>query len=99
VEPIDPVAGHIPGAVNLPYVELAPGGRFLAPGALRARFEALGVHSGDDAVTYCGSGVTACVVALAAEVAGIGATRLYPGSWSEWSRHGRPVERTPQGGG
>ena len=91
VEPIDRVAGHIPGARNLPFMELAPDGRFLPPDELRARFEQVGVHSGDDAVAYCGSGVTACVVALAAEVAGIGATRLYPGSWSEWSRRGLPV--------
>jgi thiosulfate/3-mercaptopyruvate sulfurtransferase len=93
VEPIDPVAGHIPGAVSLPFAELAPGGRFLSPDELRARFEAAGVASGDDAVAYCGSGVTACVLVLAAEVAGIGAARLYPGSWSEWSGRGLPVER------
>jgi thiosulfate/3-mercaptopyruvate sulfurtransferase len=94
VEPIDPVAGRIPGAVNMPFGELAPGGRFLPPDELRARFEAAGVHSGDEAVAYCGSGVTACVVSLAAEVAGIGATRLYPGSWSEWCALGLPVERS-----
>ena len=93
VEPIDPVAGHIPGAVNLPFAELAPEGRFLPPEELRARFEAAGVTSGDQAVAYCGSGVTACVVALAGEVAGIGATRLYPGSWSEWCALGLPAER------
>jgi thiosulfate/3-mercaptopyruvate sulfurtransferase len=93
VEPIDPVAGRIPGAVNMPFGELAPGGRFLPPEELRARFEAAGVQSGEDAVAYCGSGVTACVVALAAEVAGIGATRLYPGSWSEWCARDLPVER------
>ena len=91
VEPIDRVAGHIPGARNLPFMELAPEGRFLRPDELRARFEQLGVQSGDDAVAYCGSGVTACVLVLAAEVAGIGPTRLYPGSWSEWSRRGMPV--------
>ena len=93
VEPIDPVAGHIPGAVNLPFADLAPGGRFLPADELRARFEAAGVASGDEAVAYCGSGVTACVVALAGEVAGIGATRLYPGSWSEWCALGLPAER------
>jgi thiosulfate/3-mercaptopyruvate sulfurtransferase len=92
VEPIDPVAGHIPGAVNVPFMELAPDGRFLPPDELRARFETAGVASGDDAVAYCGSGITACVVVLAAEVAGIGAARLYPGSWSEWSGRGLPVE-------
>ena len=93
VEPIDAVAGHIPGAVNLPFMELAPAGRFLPPDELRARFEAVGVRSGRDAVAYCGSGVTASVVVLAAEIAGIGPTRLYPGSWSEWSARGLPVER------
>jgi thiosulfate/3-mercaptopyruvate sulfurtransferase len=93
VEPIDQVAGHIPGAVNLPFMELAPEGRFLPPEELRSRFEAAGVRSGDDAVAYCGSGVTACVLVLAAEVAGIGPARLYPGSWSEWSRQGRVVAR------
>jgi thiosulfate/3-mercaptopyruvate sulfurtransferase len=93
VEPIDPVAGRIPGAVNLPFTELAPEGRFLPPEELRARFEAAGVASGEEAVAYCGSGVTACVVVLAAEAAGIGATRLYPGSWSEWCALGLPVER------
>jgi len=93
VEPIDPVAGRIPGAVNVPFGALAPGGRFLPPEELVARFEAAGVASGDEAVAYCGSGVTACVVALAAEVAGIGATRLYPGSWSEWCALGLPAER------
>lgn len=93
VEPIDPVAGRIPGALNLPFGELAPEGRFLAPDELRARFEAAGVRSGDEAVAYCGSGVTACVLVLAAEAAGIGPARLYPGSWSEWVARGLPVER------
>jgi thiosulfate/3-mercaptopyruvate sulfurtransferase len=93
VEPIDPVAGRIPGALNMPFGELAPEGRFLPPDELRARFEAAGVHSGDEAVAYCGSGVTASVLVLAAEVAGIGPARLYPGSWSEWCARGLPVER------
>ena len=93
VEPVDPVAGHIPGAVNVPFAELAPGGRFLPPAELRARLEAAGVRSGGDAVAYCGSGVTAAVLVLAAEVAGIGPVRLYPGSWSEWCARGLPVER------
>ena len=93
VEPIDPVAGHVPGAVNVPFAELAPDGRFLAPDELRARFEAAGAPSGDEAVAYCGSGVTACIVVLAAEVAGLEPVRLYPGSWSEWAGRGLPVER------
>jgi thiosulfate/3-mercaptopyruvate sulfurtransferase len=93
VEPIDPVAGHIPGAANLPFAEVAPGGRFLAPDELRARFEAAGAAPGRELVAYCGSGVSACVLLLAAEVAGLEPGRLYPGSWSEWSRRGLPVER------
>ena len=93
VEPIDPVAGHIPGAGNLPFAELAPGGRFLPPGELRARFEAAGAAPERELVAYCGSGVTACVLLLAAEVAGLEGARLYPGSWSEWSGRGLPVER------
>jgi thiosulfate/3-mercaptopyruvate sulfurtransferase len=93
VEPIDPVAGRIPGARSLPFAELAPEGRFLPPAELRARFEASGVEEGGDAVAYCGSGITACVLVLAAEIAGVEPVRLYPGSWSEWSGRGLPVER------
>jgi thiosulfate/3-mercaptopyruvate sulfurtransferase len=81
VEPIDPVAGHIPGAVNAPFTELAPGGRFLSPGELRERL------GPGPLVAYCGSGITAPTVVLAAELAGIEA-RLYPGGWSEWCRRG-----------
>jgi thiosulfate/3-mercaptopyruvate sulfurtransferase len=84
-EPMDPVAGHIPGARNVPSQDLAPGGRFPEPDELRAR---LGEQS---FVAYCGSGMTASTLLLAAEVAGVEA-RLYPGSWSEWSRRGLPVE-------
>jgi thiosulfate/3-mercaptopyruvate sulfurtransferase len=93
VEPIDPVAGHIPGARSLPFAEIAPQGRFLPPDELRERLEAVGVRSGDDVVAYCGSGVTAAVLVLAAEAAGIEGVRLYPGSWSEWCGRGLPVER------
>ena len=91
-EPVDSVAGHIPGARNLPFAELAPGGRFLPPDELRARLEAAGAGSGARFVAYCGSGVTACVLVLAADAAGLGTARLYPGSWSEWSRRGLPAE-------
>ena len=86
VEPIDPVAGHIPGAASAPFAELAPGGRFLAPAELRER-----LGEGPFAA-YCGSGITAAVALLAAELAGIEA-RLYPGGWSEWCARGLPVER------
>jgi thiosulfate/3-mercaptopyruvate sulfurtransferase len=93
VEPIDAVAGHIPGAVSLPFAELAPQGRFLPPEELRDRFQAVGAASDRQLAAYCGSGITACVVVLAAEQAGLGPVRLYPGSWSEWSRRGLPVAR------
>jgi thiosulfate/3-mercaptopyruvate sulfurtransferase len=87
-EPIDPVAGHIPGARNVPFTELSPDGRFLAREELRQRLD-----TGGDAVAYCGSGVSACNLVLAAEAAGLARPRLYPGSWSEWSGRGLPVER------
>lgn len=77
VEPIDPVAGHIPGARNLPYVEVS------VPDDLAG--------TEDEVVVYCGSGITACVDVLALERAGVSA-KLYPGSWSEWSSRGLPVE-------
>ena len=92
-EPIDAVAGHIPGAHSLPAGELAPAGRFLPADQLRARFEAAGATGGEPLGAYCGSGVAACVTVLASELAGLGPARLYPGSWSEWSRRGLPVAR------
>jgi thiosulfate/3-mercaptopyruvate sulfurtransferase len=86
-EPIDPVRGHIPGASNAPFAELAPGGRYLPPDELRARLD----RGGAELVAYCGSGVSACTVVLAAELAGVPA-RLYPGSWSEWCARGGRAE-------
>lgn len=83
IEPLDKVAGHIPGAVNLPYTNHLKDGRFDAAQA-ETRFRAIGVGEGD-AVIYCGSGVTACVNLLVAEAAGLGTKRLYVGSWSGWS--------------
>jgi thiosulfate/3-mercaptopyruvate sulfurtransferase len=83
-EPIDSVAGHIPGARNVPFPEVAPDGRFLPAAELRERL------GEGPFVAYCGSGVTACTLVLAGELAGVEA-RLYPGSWSEWSRRGLPV--------
>jgi thiosulfate/3-mercaptopyruvate sulfurtransferase len=78
-EPIDPVAGHIPGAANVHFAEIAPNGRFLREEELRERL-------GDEPfVAYCGSGITACTLVLAGELAGVEG-RLYPGSWSEWCR-------------
>ncbi|MGO3210351.1 MAG: sulfurtransferase, partial [Brachybacterium sp.] len=93
VEPIDPRAGHIPGAVNLPFAEnLDPEGRFLSPHQLRRRFEAAGVREDRETVVYCGSGVTATHDLLALERAGFTRVRLFPGSWSQWSAEAtRPV--------
>lgn len=83
-EPVDRVAGHVPGARNAPLAgNLGPDGRFLDPEALAARFAALGVRSGVDVAAYCGSGVAAAQTVLALEVAGVPAA-LYVGSWSQW---------------
>ena len=84
-ETIDPVAGHIPGAVNAPFMEnLAEGPRLKTADSLRERFTRLGVASGDDTICYCGSGVTAAHNILAMRHAGFEEPALYPGSWSEW---------------
>jgi thiosulfate/3-mercaptopyruvate sulfurtransferase len=94
VEPVDPVAGHIPGAINVPTAgNLRADGTFLEPADLRRRFEAAGVVGGEPVVTYCGSGVTAAHELLALEIAGLGGrAALYPASWSGWvSEPGRPV--------
>jgi thiosulfate/3-mercaptopyruvate sulfurtransferase len=95
VEPIDPVAGHIPGAVNYPYKRsLQPDGTFRPAAEVRASLETvLGEAAPIDAAAYCGSGVAACHVVLAAEHAGLPGVKLYPGSWSEWiADPRRPVE-------
>lgn len=91
-EPIDPVAGHIPGARNVPASELnEPSGRFRDPAALRASFEAVGVRDGIEVGTYCGSGVAAAQEVLALELAGYRGA-LYVGSWSEWiTNPDRPI--------
>ncbi|SIT73552.1 sulfurtransferase [Pontibacter indicus] len=92
-EPIDLVAGHIPGAVNIPFQQnLTADGTFLSPEALREKYEK--VISGrnlEHVVVHCGSGVTACHTALAMDQAGLGIPTLYVGSWSEWSRNDRPI--------
>ena len=95
-ETIDPVAGHVPGAVNRPWPSnLAPGGRFKAPEVLRAEFESLLAGTDPEAAVHmCGSGVTACHNAFAMALAGLPPGRLYPGSWSEWCADPtRPVAR------
>ena len=83
-EPIDTVAGHIPGAVCAPFAENLADGKLKSPDALRARFRALDVDAGSDIVCYCGSGVTAAHNILALLVAGFAEPALYPGSWSGW---------------
>jgi thiosulfate/3-mercaptopyruvate sulfurtransferase len=84
-EPVDPRAGHIPGALSAPTTENLDGsGRFLPPAELRRRFEALGIRGDVPVAVYCGSGVTAAHEVAALEIAGFRAA-LYPGSFSEWS--------------
>ena len=92
-EPIDPVAGHIPGAVNTPTGDnLRADGTFLEPATLRSRFVAAGVDPDRPLATYCGSGVTAAHTVVALTLAGF-SPALYPGSWSQWSNQtDRPVE-------
>lgn len=94
VEPLDPVAGHIPGAKNLPSVAvLASDGTFLGDDAVTALLSDRGVERHDAVAAYCGSGVTATVTIAALAAMGR-KSALYPGSWSEWSADpGRPVER------
>ncbi len=97
-EPIDPVAGHVPGASNLPFDELLDSeSRFLPPDQLRQR---IGGDERTDTV-YCGSGVTACHLALAYRLAELPPPLLYPGSWSDWSTAGEEVATgdEPWGGG
>lgn len=97
VEPLDKVAGHVPGARNHPFsTNLTSEGRFGAPEELRRRYEQsqAGVRD-DQTIVMCGSGVTACHLLLAMEVAGKPGARLYAGSWSEWIRDAkRPVATT-----
>lgn len=91
-EPLDPVAGHIPGAVCSPFADnLGDDKHFLAPEQLREKFAAV-IQPGKPVVCYCGSGVTAAHNILAMKIAGLEEPKLYPGSWSEWiTDSGRPV--------
>ena len=88
-EPIDPIAGHIPGAVNIPFQDnLDEDGLFLNPEILRTKYEnILSSVSPQHQIVHCGSGVTACHTLLALDYAGIGLPKLYVGSWSEWCRN------------
>ena len=93
VEPIDPVAGHIPGALNRPFAQNVEAGRFRDPDALRAELQPM-LHGRDpsEVVLSCGSGVTACHLLLAMEHAGLPGARVYAGSWSGWiADPSRPV--------
>lgn len=96
VEPLDPVAGHIPGALNRPFTtNIGPDGRFKPAAELRAEFDALlAGHDPQTVVHQCGSGVSALPNLIAMEIAGYAPTALFAGSWSEWcSDPSRPVER------
>jgi thiosulfate/3-mercaptopyruvate sulfurtransferase len=94
-ETLDPVAGHIPGALNRPFKDNLISGEFKSPDTLLEEYRALLGEANPSAVIHqCGSGVTACHNLLAMEYAGLGGSRLYAGSWSEWcSDPGRPVAR------
>ena len=95
-EPIDPVAGHIPGARNRLFKDnLTPDGRFRPPQELRQAFmDVLAAARPEQVVHQCGSGVSACSNLLAMEIAGLKGSRLYPGSWSEWvADPSRPVAK------
>lgn len=97
-EPVDPVGGHIPGAVNIPFAENTDkDGKFLPADQLRQKYEsALAGRAPKDSAFYCGSGVTAPHDILAMEIAGLPGAALYPGSWSEWIRN--PLRGVRKGG-
>lgn len=97
VEPIDPVAGHIPGARNLPATAmLDTDGVFQMESAIAELLKKTGVDQRQPIGVYCGSGVTASVVLAALQIAGL-AGSLFPGSWSQWSSEDRPVQKGPTG--
>ena len=92
-EPIDKIAGHIPGAINVPYIDnLNKSGEFLSEADLKAKYQSiLKDRNINDVIVHCGSGVTACHTLLAMEQAGLNGAKLYVGSWSEWSRNDLPM--------
>ncbi len=93
-EPIDLVAGHIPGAINIPFSEnLDENGEFLSPKILNEKYENFLNKKPKKLIIHCGSGVTACHTILALEHAGFQTTNLYIGSWSEWSRRDKEIAK------
>lgn len=94
-EPIDLVAGHIPGAINIPFSEnLDENGEFLSPEILKEKYQDLLAEKPEKLIIHCGSGVTACHTILALDYAGFPIPNLYVGSWSEWSRReGKKIAR------
>ncbi|KQM66394.1 sulfurtransferase [Pedobacter sp. Leaf216] len=92
-EPIDLIAGHIPGAANIPYTEnLDANGAFLDPEILKEKYaEALALVKPENVIVHCGSGITACHTLLAMDYAGLSIPKLYVGSWSEWSRNNKEM--------
>ncbi len=104
VEPVDPRAGHLPGAVSAPFVhnlesEGARRGMFRSSVELAEKYSVLGVGDSTEVVAYCGSGVSACHDLLAMEYAGLGRGRLFVGSWSQWSHTDRPAAMGSEPGG
>lgn len=96
VEPIDLIAGHIPRAINIPFKEnLDQNGLFLPAQMLKVKYEnVFGNMKSNQIIVHCGSGVTACHSLLAIAQAGLKIPKLYVGSWSEWSRNNKPIEKT-----
>lgn len=95
-EPIDLIAGHIPGAINIPFTEnLGQNGLFLNPNELKKKYSTIfGETKAKNIVVHCGSGVTACHTLLALDYAEMELPKLYVGSWSEWSRNNKKIEIT-----
>lgn len=94
IEPIDLIAGHIPGAINVPFTEnLDKNGLFLSPNIIKNKYESIfGCTKSENIIIHCGSGVTACHTLLAIAYAELEIPKLYVGSWSEWSRNNKSIE-------
>lgn len=91
-EPIDLIAGHIPGAINIPFTQNLDENGFLSPEKLKEKYSAILAESvAENTIVHCGSGITACHTLLAIHYAGLPMPKLYVGSWSEWSRNEKPI--------